>query len=288
MCIRDSYHTDARSILNNELTIVGGENGTIKANTPSISISFNPMDEIKKNFDFLKYITNSPKYEAKYKNTAAKELVRMNDKFSGVIRVMDDMRLEERLYKILKEIADRLKIPNERKHLQPDIDRLKEFPEMWMPFDQSFQFDESINDCLSVFVQNRNGTDRNVQTKIQAIEMMNRVLENPSYRISRVDDTLICRTAVKRMCAIFGLREFQNAKCKNMVLGGYWRPFQKRWIQDRNRQKIVEKSRRTGYTFASSFEWNLEALEYDGDTGCLLYTSPSPRDVEESRMPSSA
>ena len=36
-----------------------------------------------------------------------------------------------------------------------------------------------------------------------------------------------------------------------------------------------------------------EALELrDGDKarylGCLLYTSPSPRDVEESRMPSSA
>ena len=26
----------------------------------------------------------------------------------------------------------------------------------------------------------------------------------------------------------------------------------------------------------------------DGDTGCLLYTSPSPRDAESSRMPSSA
>ena len=25
-----------------------------------------------------------------------------------------------------------------------------------------------------------------------------------------------------------------------------------------------------------------------GSNGCLLYTSPSPRDVEESRMPSSA
>ena len=25
-----------------------------------------------------------------------------------------------------------------------------------------------------------------------------------------------------------------------------------------------------------------------GDNACLLYTSPSPRDVEESRMPSSA
>ena len=28
--------------------------------------------------------------------------------------------------------------------------------------------------------------------------------------------------------------------------------------------------------------------DYDGDHACLLYTSPSPRDVEESRMPSSA
>ena len=27
---------------------------------------------------------------------------------------------------------------------------------------------------------------------------------------------------------------------------------------------------------------------YGGAAGCLLYTSPSPRDVEESRMPSSA
>ena len=31
-----------------------------------------------------------------------------------------------------------------------------------------------------------------------------------------------------------------------------------------------------------------EHIEEDMDIGCLLYTSPSPRDVEESRMPSSA
>ena len=32
-----------------------------------------------------------------------------------------------------------------------------------------------------------------------------------------------------------------------------------------------------------------EFLEINNlDKGCLLYTSPSPRDVEESRMPSSA
>ena len=29
-------------------------------------------------------------------------------------------------------------------------------------------------------------------------------------------------------------------------------------------------------------------IEFDMDSPCLLYTSPSPRDVEESRMPSSA
>ena len=29
-------------------------------------------------------------------------------------------------------------------------------------------------------------------------------------------------------------------------------------------------------------------IQKDAGTGCLLYTSPSPRDVEESRMPSSA
>ena len=31
-----------------------------------------------------------------------------------------------------------------------------------------------------------------------------------------------------------------------------------------------------------------EKLKKDGFKNCLLYTSPSPRDVEESRMPSSA
>ena len=42
-------------------------------------------------------------------------------------------------------------------------------------------------------------------------------------------------------------------------------------------------------------EWDMELLkqvnalrEADEDDNCLLYTSPSPRDVEESRMPSSA
>ena len=31
-----------------------------------------------------------------------------------------------------------------------------------------------------------------------------------------------------------------------------------------------------------------EMCYLEGDKACLLYTSPSPRDVEESRMPSSA
>ena len=42
----------------------------------------------------------------------------------------------------------------------------------------------------------------------------------------------------------------------------------------------------------SIFLMGEEVAEYNGaykaSKGCLLYTSPSPRDVEESRMPSSA
>ena len=36
------------------------------------------------------------------------------------------------------------------------------------------------------------------------------------------------------------------------------------------------------------FYWLGLTLTIYANTGCLLYTSPSPRDVEESRMPSSA
>ena len=32
----------------------------------------------------------------------------------------------------------------------------------------------------------------------------------------------------------------------------------------------------------------LDSMDIERERGCLLYTSPSPRDVEESRMPSSA
>ena len=35
-------------------------------------------------------------------------------------------------------------------------------------------------------------------------------------------------------------------------------------------------------------EFILNECSFYNSTGCLLYTSPSPRDVEESRMPSSA
>ena len=41
-------------------------------------------------------------------------------------------------------------------------------------------------------------------------------------------------------------------------------------------------------TIAHMGELSAETLKYKGVKGCLLYTSPSPRDVEESRMPSSA
>ena len=42
------------------------------------------------------------------------------------------------------------------------------------------------------------------------------------------------------------------------------------------------------YVKAYELGKELSNAGYNVFTGCLLYTSPSPRDVEESRMPSSA
>ena len=57
----------------------------------------------------------------------------------------------------------------------------------------------------------------------------------------------------------------------------------------------VTTQKTTEYTNATADPVvNNESTEYQGRlrvmffTHCLLYTSPSPRDVEESRMPSSA
>jgi phage FluMu gp28-like protein len=230
------------------------------------------MAEVKKNYDFLREITKGNKNNAIHQNRSAKELVRMNDKFYGIINVMDDVRLEERLFRILKKVADRLKVPADRESLDPDIERLKVNPELWMPFDQSFEFDNSINECLSVFVQNR-GKRGDLNSKIQAVESMNRVLENPKYRITQMDDSFISIKAVERMRTVFGLGDSNTEEASKCVLGGYWRPFQKRWIQDKSRQKIVEKSRRTGYTFGSAFEWNIDALLEDGDSSMWISRS---------------
>ena len=48
----------------------------------------------------------------------------------------------------------------------------------------------------------------------------------------------------------------------------------------------VSKWQKGDGTIPTSIQRKL--LETAWDRGCLLYTSPSPRDVEESRMPSSA
>ena len=42
------------------------------------------------------------------------------------------------------------------------------------------------------------------------------------------------------------------------------------------------------YTFEARSKEHAIQMYNDGDYGCLLYTSPSPRDSRRSRMPSSA
>ena len=63
-----------------------------------------------------------------------------------------------------------------------------------------------------------------------------------------------------------------------------------------NSKDISERLKLRNYSFDEDLFANLEAQrkKYQTETedlqakSCLLYTSPSPRDVEESRMPSSA
>ena len=56
------------------------------------------------------------------------------------------------------------------------------------------------------------------------------------------------------------------------------------------REALAAASDAPGYPTTHGTPALREAIArwYDRRRGCLLYTSPSPRDVEESRMPSSA
>ena len=54
---------------------------------------------------------------------------------------------------------------------------------------------------------------------------------------------------------------------------------------EHRRDTAVAKAIAYSATFVADRAENAEVWDVEG---CLLYTSPSPRDVEESRMPSSA
>ena len=234
-----------------------------------------PHQEIIKNHEFLQTVTKGIRgrqFSEKVKNSAAKELVNMYKDFGLIIKSSNKKSIENRLYKMLKRIADRLNIPSKKEYLKPDVDRLKQFTSLWQPFNESFEFDPSINEALQVFIENRQ-SDGQMHDRVSSVCMMNRVLAKPEFRIYGIEENEILEASAERMKAVFGLGEYETEECKNMLLGGYWRPFQKRWIQDRSRQKISEKSRRTGYTFASSFEWNLEALVMHGDESVWISRS---------------
>ena len=211
-----------------------------------------PTKEIIRNYEFLNTVTKGIKarqYSAKVKNAAAKELVNMYKDFSGIIKVSNKKSLEKRLYAMLKKIADSLKIPNSKEELQPDIDRLMQYPDLWQPFDEAFEFDISINEALTVFIQNRQ-SDEAMHERVTSVAMMNRVLAKPEFQILKTDDNDVCRMVAKRMRATFGIGEYRTEELappvNPYIIGSYWKGFQKDWIEDNSIQKIVEKSRRTG------------------------------------------
>ena len=71
-------------------------------------------------------------------------------------------------------------------------------------------------------------------------------------------------------------------KCKNKI-GGKWEGFANYW-----------RTTQLEYTWLRSLMdrhkdfWQVTEDSLDKSMNCLLYTSPSPRDAHESRMPSSA
>jgi phage FluMu gp28-like protein len=52
------------------------------------------------------------------------------------------------------------------------------------------------------------------------------------------------------------------------ALSTYFMPYQIRWLQDRSRLKIVEKSRRVGFTYVQSYEDMLDAARADNPLDC--------------------
>ena len=57
----------------------------------------------------------------------------------------------------------------------------------------------------------------------------------------------------------------------------------KKWIDSEFQPSTLSKDQQM-----AEMKWFIDAAKKLQAKGCLLYTSPSPRDVEESRMPSSA
>ena len=72
------------------------------------------------------------------------------------------------------------------------------------------------------------------------------------------------------------------AKCKKK-LGNRWESFANAWRTTQLEYTWLRSLMKKHKNF-----WEITEDSLDHTMDCLLYTSPSPRDVEESRMPSSA
>ena len=59
-------------------------------------------------------------------------------------------------------------------------------------------------------------------------------------------------------------------------------------LSETRRNDLVTTSLQNEVTFVTNWDPLAQSFRVEDPNGCLLYTSPSPRDVEESRMPSSA
>ena len=122
--------------------------------------------------------------------------------------------------------------------------------------------------------------------------------EFPPFDLARLLRTVFKPTEGCRVCILTDFEEPQNLIKDFQFLNEEEFEVQKNaynYFYQGLKEGVLDELGMTGgemfayrYTYGSNLDMQDEVWDTDGNQLCLLYTSPSPRDKRQSRMPSSA
>ena len=232
---------------------------SLKARSRKPTSEIDPVQEILNNIDALESFRDECDHSP-FRIDASDEIINMEKEFRDILRYVKKPTLEERIKKMVLIICDILKLPKDEKMIQEEVDRLKVF-DIWENPETKFVFPEKVKASITAFIDVRDDekeTPINIRTR--AIKKMNKALADTEYQKFEADAVVLAKLIHQRLFNIFDMAN--NSKG---LVSGYFMSHQKDWINDVSRQKISEKCRRSGYTFASSFGWVLDGFEFDND-----------------------